>query len=218
MTEEVLNQIISVLVKFPKYWDGKQAILEMRAAGGKNWRQNEWIGWYFQWLCETNLKEVMRIPGYKYGNSEFDGYVEIDWDFKAHSMFSRSGLASNKLAANDMEATLLTVDKHGKTGLIIAHGVAVFDDEDMTFRAWHGELRGGLSKYSLSNLERGANKRVYKAAFDLKRIDLYLLDKEDVLKQGSFQKGMRNSDGSPRREKLLVDLRTVRPIRSVDFD
>ena len=56
------------LVKIPKNWDGKKSILEMKEGGSNQWRQMEWIGWYFEYLCQKNLYEIMEIPGHKYGN------------------------------------------------------------------------------------------------------------------------------------------------------
>ena len=54
-------------------WDGKKVILEMKENEGRNWRQMEWIGWYFEYWCNRNLKSVMQMPcSKKYGKVEFD--------------------------------------------------------------------------------------------------------------------------------------------------
>lgn len=213
-----VGALSKVLLTFPKYWDGKTAILEMRDNGYPHWRQNEWIGFYFQYLCDKNLpKAGMKIPGTKYGRAEFDGNLMIDWDFKAHPIFNKDGKAKTELIVNDMEATVATIAKNGQAGLIVACGVAKFNDTDMSFRTWHKELKGGDSAYSIANAARGASNRLYKVTFDVDHIDIFLLDKDTFASQSSFQKGMRNSNGNPRREKLQVDLSTLTPIKTIIF-
>ncbi len=46
-----------------KIWDGRKSILEMKESGYPHWRQMEWIGFYFQFLCERCLSNVMEICG-----------------------------------------------------------------------------------------------------------------------------------------------------------
>ena len=72
----------------PDFWDGKESILYMKNTGCNQWRQMEWPGFYFQYMCEQILstRGFMEIPGPKYGNVEFDGFKTIPWDFKAHSI------------------------------------------------------------------------------------------------------------------------------------
>jgi len=52
----------------PLVWDGRRSILEMKEAGFPHWKQMEWIGWYFQFLCERFLRDIVEIPGPKFGN------------------------------------------------------------------------------------------------------------------------------------------------------
>ncbi len=216
---EAIMALEHVLTKFPAHWDGKESILKMKNEGYPHWRQNEWIGFFFQFLCDKYLKSIpgISIPGTKYGRSEFDGNLVIDWDFKSHPLLNKFGKPANELIANDMEATLLSLEENQKIGLIVACGYATFDDETMSFRKWHKDLKGGDSAYSLANIARGAKKRAYKTAFAVQSINLYVLDRQDVHNQGSFQKGMRNSNGNPRREKLSIDLRSIQPVKQIQF-
>ncbi len=217
--ENTINALKEILKDFPSFWDGKEAILEMKNAGYNQWRQNEWIGFYFQYLCDKNLpKAGMCVPGTKFGRAEFDGNMFIDWDFKAHPIHNKEGKEITKLITNDLEATENTIKRNGKTGLIVAMGEAIFDDPTfMPFRSWHKDLKGGDSAYSLQNIARGASKRLYKTKFRVKSIDLYILDQHDLDKQGRFQEGMRNSNGNPRRPKLEVDLATISPVDRILF-
>ncbi len=51
----------------PKIWDGKKSILEMKNAGYPYWKQMEWIDFYFQFLCEKCLSDIMDAHVPKYG-------------------------------------------------------------------------------------------------------------------------------------------------------
>ena len=42
----------------------------------------EWIGFYFQFLCERYLSSILEISGPKYGKVEFDAFKNIPWDFR----------------------------------------------------------------------------------------------------------------------------------------
>ena len=87
---EISKQIEVKLKKIPKIWDGRKSIWGMKDSGYKHWRQMEWVGFYFRFLCEKYLSIIMDIPGPKYGRVEFDAFKVIPWDFKAHAMNTRS--------------------------------------------------------------------------------------------------------------------------------
>jgi len=197
-----LQKIKAGLVKIPKFWDGKTAILEMKNAGGKHWRQMEWMGFYFEFLCEKYLKNVLSFHEKKYGNVSFDGFGRIPLDFKAHAMNTNS----HKIIVNDLEAILSAVEEFGVVGLVIAVGKVKYNDEARVFQKWHQVLKGGKSKYEKDRIARGAWSRLRKVSVDLAQISFLKIDEKVLEKAGSFQKDFRNSGGGSRREKLLIDL------------
>ena len=186
----------------PKRWDGKQSILHMRDNGCRNWRQMEWIGFYFQFLCEQKLAKIVQVPGPTYGNVRFDAFCEIPWDFKAHAI----NTSSHEIIVNDSEATALAIRQFGEVGLVLALGQVTYNDEARSFQTWHNELKGGKSKYELDRIKRGALSRLRKVAFDLQQISFIRLTDSTLVKCGSFQSDFRNADGRPRRAKVLIDL------------
>ncbi len=125
------------------YWDGQSCILEMKEAGGRHWRQMEWMGFYFEFCCQKMLQSVMEMPGPKYGKVKFDGFLDIPWDFKTHAM----NTSSHKIIVNDSQAISEAIDEYGSVGLILALGKVTYNDEVRTFQKWHSELKGGKSKY-----------------------------------------------------------------------
>lgn len=175
----------------------------------------EWIGFYFQYLCGIKLNDIMQIPfAKKYGNVRFDGFYKLPWDFKAHA--TESG---NRVIVNDEEATRTAVMEFSAVGLILASGTVRYDNEEREFQKWHEQLKGGKSKYEKERIVRGARSRWRKTSFDLEKIKLIRITNEMLRKTGSFQNGFRNSDGKPRREKVLLDLTNLneKQVISINF-
>ncbi len=160
------------------------------------------MGWYFQYLCEKFLKDKVEIPGPKYDNVEFDGFKKIPWDFKAHAM----NTSSHQIIVNDSEATANAIKQFGCVGLILAMGEVKYNDDERTFQKWHEELKCGKSKYELERIKRGAWSRLRKVEFKLEQISFIRIDDSVLVKCGSFQREFRNSNGAPRRGKVLLDL------------
>lgn len=186
----------------PSIWDGKSCIIEMKNSECRHWKQMEWIGFYFQFFCEQTLSPIMTIPGPKYGRVEFDGFLEIPWDFKAHAM----NTSSHQIIVNDREAIDAGLMEYGSVGLILALGKVIYNDENRSFQQWHQELKGGKSKYEMDRIQRGAWSRIRKTQFELQQISFIKINKNTLVKCGSFQSDFRNSNGSPRRPKVLIDL------------
>ncbi len=195
-----IKKIEPLLLDIPKHWDAKTAILEMKNNNNKQWKQMEWFGFYFQYLCEQRLKKIMQLQKPRYGKTSFDGFLSCAWDFKAHSA------SDNNVPANDTEATQRAINDYGTAGVILALGNITYNDEDRSFQKWHEELKGGKSQYEEQRIERGAPSRLRKMSFDLEKVVFIRVDNDTLQKCGSFQKGMRNSNGRPRREKVLIKL------------
>lgn len=194
-----------LMEKLPTFWDGKEAIQYMKDDGCKNWRQMEWPGWYFQFMCENILGEdgYFEIPGNRYGKVEFDGFRDINYDFKAHSEFANS---STKVPTNGYQEVQLAINDTNTVGFIVACGTVVFDDESQSFKHWHDELKGHTSRYELDRVDRGAPSRRRKISFKLTKIVFLFVNESNLPLTTSFQSGMRNSNGTPRNPKVMIDL------------
>lgn len=213
VSERLWTPLVCALERFPRAWDGKAAILDLRDADF-NWRQMEWIGWYFELLCKQRLSPWMRIPGPRHKNVEFDAFLEVPWDFKAHVTRGPKGQAKHSVIINDKEAVDWAIDRYGRMGLIVASGLAAFNDEDRSFWMWHNELKGGLSAYEMERRRRKAPSRLRKMSLDVVDFRLYLLDSENKSLLRLHRQG-RNADGSPRRPKYQIDLRRIEPVAVV---
>ena len=192
----------------PDVWDGRESILFMKNNNCTQWRQMEWPGFYFQFMCETILGKdgYMDIPGPKYGNVEFDGFRSIPWDFKAHSIDVSKG-DDGKVPTNGYNESLCAINDYGTIGFIIITGECDYDDEEQSFKKWHDRLKGGISKYEQERIRRSARSRRRKVNFVPKELIFVFVDEENITSCGKFQANFRNSNGNARNAKILLELK-----------
>jgi len=199
--QQDMEIIIKTLSEIPAYWDGKRAVLELKEHDHQ-WKQMEWIGFYFEYLCQKRLMSAdFEIPGEKYGKVEFDSFRSINWDMKASAIKSHS----HKIILNDTRAIDESIGKLGAHGLILALLDVDYNDVDRNFQKWHTALKGGQSQYEKDRIARKAISRYRKTSARLVQILLLVLNDSnreylDIHKQG------RNSDGSPRNPKYMLDI------------
>ncbi len=201
---EMAVHIAKYLEGIPNNWDGKSAIIEMKNEGSRHWRQMEWIGFYFEFLCNRHLRGTM-TDGPKYGRVRFDGFFNVPWDFKAHAQ----NASSSDIIVNDLEAIASALEKYSCVGLIVASGLVHYDNEEKSFKRWHDELKGGKSSYEKERIRRKATSRRRKTHFRLDEISFVKMDVNLVEKASTAQKNWRNADGSPRRAKVKINLNSI---------
>ncbi|MCL5674219.1 MAG: hypothetical protein M1501_00505 [Candidatus Omnitrophica bacterium] len=102
--------------------------------------------------------------------------------------------------------TTSAIKDYGSVGLILALGEVQYNDDKRTFQRWHERLKGGKSDYTKAREKRGAWSRFRKVGFDLKQICFIKITDDTLVKCGVFQTNFRNSDGSPRKSKVLIDI------------
>jgi hypothetical protein len=129
--------------------------------------------------------------------------MSVPWDFKTHSMDNDT---KEPLIVNAKDALKIVIETYGGIGLIIASGKMIYDDNDLSFKKWHDELKGEKSKYVKKIEGRKANPRRRKISFDLKKIYFIKYDNNSLQNAGSFQKGFINSNDVPRKEKATLRL------------
>jgi hypothetical protein len=216
-SKKSITKLSAILARMPVSWNGRKAIIEMREAHYAHWKQMEWIGFYFQFLCEMHVESFMEIPGPRYGKVEFDAFLEIPWDFKVHPNKNVNGDENKKVILNDQLAITEAIGNFGGVGVILAVGEATYNDEDRTFQKWHQSLKGGLSNFEKDRIVRNAPSRMRKTKFRMKEIKLIFLNNKKIRELDSFQEGFRNSDGSSRNGKVLLDLDKISAERIIQF-
>jgi len=207
MSQGITSDIISIFEKFPKTIDGKDAILEMKENNGKNWKQMEWAGFYFEYWCNQNFKNILEMPySKKYGNVTFDAFFKRPWDFKFHAIE-----ASKWAPINDYEAISTAIDEFGDLGIVLAECSVDYDNERSDFKKWHDSLKGKTTPYVEAAIKRNAPSRRRKTEIKIKRISFINLNRkllDDACK--SFQENFKNSNGKSRRRKVKLDLSKIK--------
>lgn len=210
---EDVNVAATALADLPVEWDGKQSILELQEAD-YNWRQMEWAGFYFEYLCRRHLQELFEVPGESFGSTTFDAKRSVNWDFKWHAIKTHS----HKAILNDKQAMEDTIAKYGAYGVIVCLCDVDYNDINRTFQKWHSEIKGGLSKYEMERRQRTAASRYRKTRAILYEILFLHIGLEDLPNLGTMRQG-RNSNGAPRPEKYMVNLEDIDDlfVRSIVF-
>ena len=207
-----LAAVVEVLqvaaAELPAVWDARTAILEMKEADYPHWRQMEWIGWYFQYRCEQAFGHLLDA-GLRYDEVEFDAFGLISWDYKSHTAKNRAGQTRNTVITNDQAAIDRAISETGWYGLILATGIAEYNDEDRTFQYWHDELKGGLSPYQIKRRKEGTRSTVRKTGFMLSDISFICLNEEDIAACAKPWSQGRNSNDRPRAPKYNVNIKRV---------
>ena len=103
------DEILSVLAKtLPKKIDGKEAILELKRIN-YNWKQMEWIGWYFEHLLFTTIIDALGgTGGPTFGNTAFDYKKKFVWDFKTHPILTPKGTRNDTMILNLNSEKMIT--------------------------------------------------------------------------------------------------------------
>ena len=208
MNKELMMQTIFEKLQkgLPSAWDGKASIEYMKEKGDRNWRQMEWPGFYFQFMCEKILGEndFMECPGKKYGKVEFDGFKYINWDFKAHSI-DPAKKDGGKIPTNGYDETMQAINEYGQVCFIVASGESSYDTTG-AFKTWHDELKGGISKYEEDRIERNAKSRRRKISFSFDELVFVWVNAENIQHCGKFQSDFRNSNGKARKAKVMINI------------
>lgn len=198
-----IENIKSSIKTLPKLWDGKQSVLELKEAD-YNWRQMEWWAFYFEYKARNLLKNYFAIPGDKFGNVSFDLKGRINWDLKSSAIKTNNHtiILNDKIAMDNS----VKIDKHH--GEIIALCDVEYNDVNRSFQRWHTELKGGKSNYEKDREKRTSISRYRKTKAELIEILIIILN-EDNLKELPVMKQGRNSNGSPRKVKYMLDLEKI---------
>ena len=197
----------SLLSDLPAIWSGKKSILELKDANF-NWRQMEWWGFYFEYLCYQRLKNSFTIPGDRFGKARtscFDMKGSINWDLKAKAIKSDD----HRSILNDMQAMDWSIQEYGSHGLIIALCDVEYNDSDRTFQRWHQEIKGGKSIYEINREKRTSVSRYRKTNVELQEILFLVVTSKNVSSLGIHHQG-RNSNGKPRPPKYMLDYDIVK--------
>ncbi|MBI4567113.1 MAG: hypothetical protein HY719_01805 [Planctomycetes bacterium] len=195
-----VSQAKRIIKTFPRQWDGKKCVLEMKDAK-YNWRQTEWWAFYWEMLFVRATPPGFEIPGERVDRVRFDLKGVINWDLKGKAIKSDDHHA----ILNDKAAVDKTISGLGSYGAIIALCDVEYNDENRTFQRWREQLQGGKSKYQKEREARTPLTRYRKTRAELREVLFLCFDKETIKICGIMRQG-RNSNGKPRPPKYIINL------------
>lgn len=206
MIIETVEKLGRASQNMPKVWDGRESILEMKNAGFKYWKEVEWMDLYFKFLCQKHFRSIIDIPGKKYGNTDFDAFHKIPWDFKAHA----ANTTSYNIVANDVETITDTMHSYSYYGIILAIGNVVYD-KDNVFKKWHDELRKEICEYERNKINGGVMSRTRKITFFLEEIHFICFNSGSLHKCCSMlQNPLRDTGSSKFKPKeIIIDIQQI---------
>ncbi len=191
------------LQKIPKYWDGKQSILELKEAD-YNWRQMEWWAFYFEYQVKKVSNEYFQFPGDRFGSVEFDLKGKINWDLKATALKTNNQM----IILNDKIAMEHSIAENKFHGEIIGVCDVEYNDINRSFQKWHTELKGGKSNYEIEREKRTSLSRYRKTKAEITEIILVVFKLKDLPKLSLMKQG-RNSNGSNRNVKYMLNIENI---------
>ena len=112
--------------------DGRACVTEMLEAESTHWAQDEWRGWYFEFVGLPALINAFGGGPPVVANTLFDYSLSEIWDLKCHGDTSSTAILNSR-AAMDHCLTDRGI------GLLVLSGTTIVDDGD--FRQWQRDLR-----------------------------------------------------------------------------
>lgn len=186
-----LDKLISVFNQH-RYITGYDAIQEMKINDGQ-WRQMEWIGWYYEHLANACVKRNAEPFLSSNGNKVYIDYIVdgVLTDLKVHNTLAKN----HTIYLNDYTALESCIKHKGQCNFLVILGESKMD-EDGAFVKWHNGLIGKPTN------PKGRKRKIdfHIRGYALLPIDRKNFDRLLCLKQG------KNSNGKPRPPKAGVNL------------
>lgn len=196
--------MLSVLVEaLPTYMDGRACVEQMLAAEDRHWAQDEWRGFYFEFVGLPAMVNAFAGGPVVYANTSFDYRLGDVWDLKVHGSSGRTAVL------NDVGAVHARLDEGG-LGFLILTGVTDYDDGE--FRAWQMKFRADHGRTPRRRTTESRYTRRSKRGFTPTRLEaVHVPDRsglDSALERGAINMMLqgRQASGDARKPKYALDL------------
>ena len=192
----------------PPVWDGRRCIEEMYDAGDTQWAQDEWKGFYLEYLASACTSLGGRRNALRYGNTTIDYLWTRAWDFKSHSDDDSVALL------NDADAFDACVADTGGLGFVVVTGRRVTTPD---FRDWQRAFREERGKRRTPTRKQPRQKRYGTSQFTPTLAEAYYFSASDVAlarDQAALAVvgiGHQTTSDKPRKPKYRLHLPKARP-------
>lgn len=199
---EALLAVLETAV--PDHLDARACITEMLEAESTHWAQDEWRGWYFEFVGLPALVNAFGGGPATIGKTKFDYSLDDVWDLKCHSGPSGGAILNSCQAIDECLITR-------GFGVLVLSGATRFDKGET--RQWQRELRIAHGKIPRLRTRPTTSVRRSKAAFTPLRLDAFFVPDLPSL-QRSLERGVlgrmrqgRQVSGLPRGPKYTLNIR-----------
>lgn len=201
--DEGLALLAVLRESLPAHMDGRSCVEQMQQAEYSQWAQDEWAGFYFEFVGLPSLINAFGGGPREFGKTRFDYGLGHTWDLKVH--MATSGIAP----LNDQESVRAAA-ANGGVGFLVLSGDVEYDDGE--FRQWQREFRESHGKRAKPRITPRAYERKSKRSFRPFMVEgFYFADPAAIeaaltssvlkpMKQG------RQTSGSERQPKFSLDL------------
>lgn len=185
-------------------WDGRRCIEEMRLAEDPHWAQDEWTGFYFEFVGLPALINTFGGGPVRFVNTVFDYSLRRVWDLKTHSTS-----AGSVLILNDRAAVLDVLSSQRGLGFLVLNVSVEFDDE---FREWHRQYRVDHGRVRRVRSTPARFHRRSKSYVSPQRLEAFVIPDYNHFARAEQDRRIRlmnqgrQSDGGARRPKSLLAL------------
>lgn len=206
--EAEAGAILSVIRdSLPEHMIGRECVQEMREAEFSHWAQDEWAGFYFEFVavpaCERELGGAPAL----YGNTRFDYSLDSVWDLKWH------GSADQDAPLNDAAAVESCLSARG-LGFVVLSGDTDYDDGG--FREWFRQERAAAGKRPAARAHEASYVRRSKVSFTPRRLEAFHLPHRRALDSALADRSLvlraqgRQASGAHRKPKYHMHLGRAR--------
>jgi hypothetical protein len=202
--DEASALVTALVDALPEHMDGRECVAEMQAADYLQWAQDEWVGFYFEYVGLPALINAFGGGPQQINSTRFDYGLGHAWDLKAHMAFSGDA------PLNDQSAVEVAVTESGGLGFLVLTGDVEYDDGD--FRAWQREFRLAHGKVPRKRDTPPKYTRKSKVAFRPAMVEAFFIPDHEALRSAigsgiiNVMKQGKQVSGRARSPKYSMDL------------
>lgn len=206
--EAEADSVLEVLARaLPARFDGRECVAEMREAEFSQWAQDEWAGFYFEYVGLPALVNALGGGPVKYVNTRFDYCLSSAWDLKWH------GADARRAPLNDTRAVDACLSERG-LGFVVLSGNVEYDDG--AFREWLKDHRAAHGKRPAARAHPAVHVRRSKRAFSPRLLEAFHIRDAEHLAEAVAAGALallnqgRQVSGTARPPKYALDLPKAR--------
>ncbi|MHB8188295.1 MAG: hypothetical protein ACYDDU_19955 [Dermatophilaceae bacterium] len=206
--EEAAAILEALALVIPRHLEGRNCVGQMLEAEYSQWAQDEWAGFFFEFIGLPALVNAFSGGPVAFGNTIFDYGLTQVWALKLHAAVGGAA------PLNAIDAIDACLDAGRGLGFIVLSGDIEYDDG--AFRQWLRELRAAQGKKAAKRKTPASCIRKSKVRFTPTKFEVFYFADAETL-EGARNTGAltvmnqgRQSSGAKRRPKYGLNLAKAR--------